>query len=88
VLQVLIQAGNTTLKLMRSSTSLWNKEKMSGCDSETVLRHKLYQNVFVCKKMKCLHLRLGNPDPCNSPFKVKFLLAFQFPTTNLPVFRQ
>lgn len=36
LLQVLIQAGNTTLKLMRSQTSLWNTEKMVGCGSETV----------------------------------------------------
>lgn len=47
LLQVLIQAGNAALKLMRSSTSLWSTEKMVGCG---MLTYKLYQSMFVWKK--------------------------------------
>lgn len=87
VLPVLIQAGNKTPKLMRSLTSVWSKEKMSLWFRDCV-KTEIVSKYVCLEKMKCLHLQLGNPHPCISPFKVKFWLTFQFPTANPTVFRQ
>lgn len=80
LLQVLIQAGNTTLNLMRSQSSLWNTEKMVGCGLETVDIWIVSKHVCL-EKNRCLHLQLHSPCSYSSAVKVKFWLTFEFPTT-------